>query len=329
MTSRKFSYVVLSGGVGGAKLVQGLSLCLPHEQLLIVGNTGDDFEHWGLRISPDLDTLMYTLAGIADPDTGWGRADETWHVLEALSELGQQTWFKLGDQDLAVHIERSRRLREGVSLSVITDDLCRAFGIRLGVVPVTDDRVHTIVETKEGPLEFQRYFVHHRCEPVVTGLQYDGAAQATLSPIFQEALESPTVRAVILCPSNPFLSLDPMLSIADLRCRLQDLKAPVIAVSPMIGSRAFKGPTAKIMKELGHNPSTLFVAEWYADILDGYVIDTTDEGLCEEIEKFDIHVKTASTLMTTMDQKRKLAAAVLSFSDTIHGHRPLDQNERD
>ena len=312
-------YVVLSGGIGGAKLAQGLSLCRPAEELLVVGNIGDDFEHWGLHISPDLDTLMYTLAGVANSELGWGRAGETWHVLEGVSELGGETWFRLGDRDLSVHIERSMRLKTGDPLSWVTVDLCRAFGVDLLILPPTDDRVRTIVETPGGPLDFQTYFVRNRCEPVITGLRYEGASEAALLPAVITALEDPELKAVILCPSNPFLSVDPILATADLRNRLRRCKAPVVAVSPMIGSRAFKGPTAKIMAELGYEASTLSIARYYADFLDGYVIDGADHHVARQIEDLDIRVEVTATLMETLDQKLSLAADVVAFSETMLG----------
>ena len=260
---------------------------------------------------------MYTLAGVANPELGWGRAAETWHVLEAVSELGGETWFRLGDRDLAVHIERSMRLKTGAPLSLVTVALCRAFGVSLLILPPTDDRVRTIVETPGGPLDFQTYFVRDRCEPVITGLRYEGASEAALLPAVITVLEDPELKAVILCPSNPFLSLDPILATADLRSRLQRCKVPVVAVSPMIGSRAFKGPTTKIMAELGYEASTLSIARYYADILDGYVIDGADHHISRQIEDLDLRVEVTATLMETLDQKLNLAADVVAFSETI------------
>ena len=319
--SKECRYLVLSGGVGGAKLVQGLVLCRPPAELMVVGNVGDDFEHWGLHISPDLDTLMYTLAGVANEETGWGRAGETWRVLDEVTRLGGESWFRLGDRDLAVHIERTRRLKSGVPLSAVTTGLCRALDVDVSVLPVTDDRLRTVVETTDGELDFQTYFVHRRCEPVVTGLRFEGASTSILLPDIGSALEDPGLSAVILCPSNPFLSLDPILAAGGLRRCLQQCEAPVVAVSPMIGSKSFKGPTAKIMEELGYNPSTLSVARYYSDLLDGYVIDDTDADLSDEIEKIGIRVRTAGTRMDSLDRKEKLAAEVAAFSETIERER--------
>jgi len=288
---------------------------------MVVGNVGDDFEHWGLHISPDLDTLMYTLAGVANEETGWGRAGETWRVLDEVTRLGGESWFRLGDRDLAVHIERTGRLKSGVPLSAVTTGLCRALDVDVSVLPVTDDRLRTVVETTDGELDFQTYFVHRRCEPVVTGLRFEGASTSILLPDIGSALEDPGLSAVILCPSNPFLSLDPILAAGGLRRCLQQCEAPVVAVSPMIGSKSFKGPTAKIMEELGYNPSTLSVARYYSDLLDGYVIDDTDADLSDEIEKIGIRVRTAGTRMDSLDQKEKLAAEVVAFSETIERER--------
>ncbi len=284
---------------------------------MVVANVGDDFEHWGMHISPDIDTLMYTLAGVANGETGWGRAGETWRVLEEVSLLGGENWFRLGDRDLAVHIQRTARLKSGVPLSRVTIDLCRAMGVQIPILPVTDNRLRTIVDTTDGALDFQTYFVHRRCEPVVTGLRFDGASRSVLSAGIGAALEDPGLSAVILCPSNPFLSLDPILAAGDLRRRLQDCSAPVVAVSPMIGSKAFKGPTAKIMQELGHLPSSLAIAEYYADLLDGYVIDRADARISDEVEKLGIRVRITGTLMDTLEQKQKLAAGVMAFTEIL------------
>lgn len=310
-------YVVFSGGVGGAKLTLGLYLEQPGQELLVIGNVGDDFTHWGLHISPDLDTLMYTLAGVADPDRGWGRAQESWTVLEALSDLGGIDWFRLGDRDLAVHLERSVRMGEGETLSTVTRRLCRAFGVTATLVPPTNDEVRTMVDTTDRTLSFQEYFVRERCEPPVTGLRYQGASQAILLPEIGQLLAGDGLKVVILSPSNPYLSLDPILEIADLRHRLAASPAPVVAVSPLIQSHAFKGPTAKIMMELGFAVSTLTVAQHYSDILDGIVIDPADRELSGAIANLGIKVRITDTDMANEEDKRRLAAEVISFSETI------------
>ena len=214
-------------------------------------NTGDDFEHLGLSISPDLDTVTYALAGVDNLETGWGRRDETWSFMDALAELGGETWFRLGDRDLALHVERTRRLRDGESLSAITADVVRRFEIASRILPMTDGRVRTMVRTRDGLLEFQRYFVERQCEPHVTGFVFEGAERAAPHPEILSALRNPRLRAVVICPSNPYISIDPILALPGMRAALEGAAAPVIAVSPIIAGRAVKGPTAKMMAELG------------------------------------------------------------------------------
>jgi LPPG:FO 2-phospho-L-lactate transferase len=268
--------LALSGGVGGAKLALGLSRILPPEDLLVVANTGDDFEHLGLSISPDIDTVMYTLAGLANLELGWGRGDETWSFMETLAAIGGESWFRLGDRDLAVHVERTRRLRAGESLTAITADLCARLGVACRVMPMTDDLVRTRVRTEEGWIAFQDYFVRRQCAPVVRELAFDGAA--TARPSFLDALSDPRLSAVVICPSNPFISVEPILAMPGVRAALLACGAPVIAVSPIIGGRAIKGPTAKMMQELGMEVSAASVAWRYADLLDGYIVDHADAG---------------------------------------------------
>ncbi|HET7883880.1 MAG TPA: 2-phospho-L-lactate transferase, partial [Acetobacteraceae bacterium] len=268
--------VALSGGVGGAKLALGLSHVLPPEELIVACNTGDDFEHLGLSISPDIDTVVYTLAGIANPELGWGRADETWSFMETLETLGSETWFRLGDRDLVVHVERTRRLRAGETLSAVTADLCAGLGVGPRVLPMSDDPVRTRVRTDEGWIDFQEYFVRRRCEPVVHELAFHGAATARMQPEFRTALEDPQLKAVVICPSNPFISIEPILAVPGVREALAACIAPVVAVSPLIGGRAIKGPTAKMMGELGMTPSAGGVARRYGDLIDGYVCDFAD-----------------------------------------------------
>ena len=306
--------IALSGGVGGAKLALGLSRIMPPEQLLVVVNTGDDFEHWGLSISPDIDTVTYTLAGLANREVGWGRADETWSCMETLAAIGGETWFKLGDRDLAVHIERTRRLRAGETLSAITEDLCRRLGVGPRVVPMSDDPVRTRLLTDTGWLDFQEYFVKNRCEPVVRELSFHGADTARAHPEFMAALADPTLEAVVICPSNPFISVEPILAVPGVRDALAHCVAPVIAVSPIIAGRAVKGPTAKMMTELGMDPSAGTVAQRYADLLDGYVIDHADMA---EVVSIDARVTLAQTLMTTIEDREKLAKTVLDAAAVL------------
>jgi LPPG:FO 2-phospho-L-lactate transferase len=301
--------IALSGGVGGAKLALGLSRVLPPDELLVVCNTGDDFEHLGLSISPDIDTVMYTLAGVANPELGWGRADETWSFMETLDTLGGETWFRLGDRDMAVHIERTRRLRGGETLSAVTADLCARMGVACRVLPMSDDPVRTRLRTDEGWVDFQDYFVRRRCEPVVHELTFHGADTARAQPEFLAALADPATKAVVICPSNPFISIEPILAIPGVRAALAGSAAPVIAVSPIIGGRAIKGPTAKMMAELGMTPSAGGVARRYDELIDGYVCDFAD---MDQAAVVDAKVTLAQTLMTTLADREALARVVLS-----------------
>lgn len=301
--------VALSGGVGGAKLALGLSRILPPEKLLVVCNTGDDFEHLGLSISPDIDTVMYTLAGVANPELGWGRRDETWSFMETTATLGGETWFRLGDRDLAVHVERTRRLRRGESLTAVTADLCRRLGVAPRVVPMSDDPVRTRLLTEAGWIDFQDYFVRQRCEPSVQALEFHGAEQARVQPEFLAALRDPNLQAVVVCPSNPFISVEPILALPGVRDALIACPAPVIAVSPIIGGKAVKGPTAKMMAELGLSPSAGAVAQRYGDLLDGYVVDLADTS---EVQGIRPKVTLAQTLMRTLEDREAVARIVLT-----------------
>ena len=306
--------VALSGGVGGAKLALGLSRILPADNLLVVANVGDDFEHLGLHISPDVDTLMYTLAGLDNMMLGWGRRDETWSFMETLAALGGETWFRLGDRDLAVHVERTRRLQRGETLSAITADFCHLLGVGPRVLPATDDRVRTKLRTDEGWLDFQDYFVRFQCRPVVRELAFDGAENARPHPDVLAALRDDRLRAVIICPSNPFISIEPILATPGMREALSNSAAPVVAVSPVIGGRAIKGPTAKMMMELGMTPSAAAVATRYGGLLDGYVMDTEDE---DEAAHVAPRVTLAATLMTNMAEREELARVVLKAASAL------------
>ncbi|MEJ5241490.1 MAG: 2-phospho-L-lactate transferase [Anaerolineales bacterium] len=302
-------YVAFAGGVGGAKLVHGLAQILPPTALTVIVNTGDDFEHFGLTICPDLDTVCYTLAGLANPETGWGRRDETWQALENVRRLGGPDWFRLGDRDLGTHLERTRRLRNGESLTQITQDFCRAWGIEHRILPMSDDAVRTVVHTEEyGDLPFQEYFVKYACKPRVRGFRFEGAATARPVPQALEALAQ--AQALILCPSNPWVSIDPILSIY---ARHIPSGLPVIAVSPIIGGQAVKGPAAKMFAELGISPSALAVAEYYRSLLTHFVIDQVDAPLQEAIAAMGIRVLVTQTLMRTETDRRRLAEDVLNF----------------
>jgi len=310
--------VALSGGIGGAKLALGLSRVLPAGKLVVVANTGDDFEHLGLSISPDLDTLMYTLAGLNNEELGWGRRDETWTFMDALARLGGEAWFRLGDGDLATHIERTRRLRAHESLSEITVDFCRRLGISAHLLPMTDDPVRTRLQTDVGWLDFQDYFVRRRCEPIVREIRFEGADCAAPNATFMAALRAKRLRAVVVCPSNPFISVEPILSLPGVRSALSACEAPVIAVSPIIGGRAVKGPTAKMMSELGLAPSAAAVARRYRGLLDGVIVDKADAGDSSDHGAAVFH---ASTLMSEIADKIALANRVLEAADALAENR--------
>jgi LPPG:FO 2-phospho-L-lactate transferase len=304
----------LSGGVGGAKLTLGLYRVLPPDTLTVVANPGDDFEHLGLAICPDLDTLLYTLSGQANPELGWGRRDETWTFMAALERLGGATWFRLGDGDLATHVERTRRLAGGESLSAIIDDFRRRFGIAARLLPASDDRLRTRLETGEGWLDFQDYFVRLRCEPVVRRIEFAGSDAARPHPDFLAALADPDLRAVVICPSNPFISIDPILAVPGVRPALRDCRAPVVAVSPIIAGKAVKGPTAKMMEELGLPADAASVARHYRDFLDLYIVDEADRDIAVGI---DLPVVFAPTLMLTLEDREALARIVLAAAERL------------
>ena len=302
--------VALSGGVGGAKLALGLSLVLPAEELLVVCNTGDDFEHLGLSVSPDIDTVMYTLAGLANAELGWGRQDESWAFMETLAAIGGETWFRLGDRDLAVHVERTRRLLAGENLSAITASFCARLRIAPRVVPMTDHRVRTRVRTEDGWIAFQDYFVRQQCRPVVRQIAFSGVDEARPQPEFLAALRDRTLRAVVICPSNPFISVEPILALPGVRTALKECAAPVIAVSPIIAGRAVKGPTAKMMAELGLDVSAAGVAARYGELVDGYVVDRADAASVPG-------ATAARTLMKTIGDRENLARVVLGLADRL------------
>lgn len=303
----------LAGGVGGAKLAHGLAQILPPENLTVIVNTGDDFEHLGFYISPDLDTVCYTLAGLANPETGWGRAAETWNVIAGIEKLGGPAWFRLGDMDMATHIERTRRLKEGQSLSEITRDFCKAWGVRQVVLPMSDAPVRTMVDIEEGELAFQEYFVHRRCEPRVKGFSFEGLAGAEPAPGALEALTS--ADAIVFCPSNPWVSIDPILNVMNFSAGLDGI--PIVAVSPIIGGKAVKGPAAKMYAELGIVPSALAVAEHYRTILSGFVLDHADARIENQIRNLDVKTFVTDTLMNEVSDRARLANDVLHFIGSL------------
>lgn len=299
--------VALAGGVGGAKLVDGLQSVLPPGDLTVIVNTGDDFEHFGLTICPDLDTVCYNLAGLDNPETGWGRRDESWRVFHTMEQLGGPTWFALGDLDLATHLERTRRLQAGEPLSAITADFSNRWGISSTVLPMSDLPIPTRVLTEEGELAFQEYFVARRCEPKVTGFHFENILQAAPAPGVLEAIAA--AEAVVICPSNPWVSIDPILGVPGIREALS--QKLVVAVSPIIGGKAIKGPAAKMYTELEIEPSAAAVAWHYGGLLSGFVIDNVDEILTKNI---GIPHLITGTIMVEREQRSTLAEEVLSFA---------------
>lgn len=310
-------WVAVSGGVGGAKLSLGLARLLG-EHLTVIVNTGDDFEHLGLHISPDIDTAVYTLAGVVNPDTGWGRRNETWTFMASLAALGGPDWFKLGDSDLAMHVERTRRLRAGESLTDVCRHACERLGVFARIVPMSDDPLRTVVDTQMGTLGFQEYFVREQCRPAISSVRFEGAGSARPARAALEALAHPALAGIVICPSNPYLSIDPILAVPGLRAALRASGAPVIAVSPIIAGRAVKGPAAKIMRELGIVPDATGVARHYAGLIDGFVLDARD---AEQERDLQVPGFLTETLMHTLEDKIALAQHCVGFCDRL-GVRP-------
>ncbi|MCS6871997.1 MAG: 2-phospho-L-lactate transferase [Anaerolineae bacterium] len=308
---RGFRHVVaLAGGVGGAKLVEGLAKCLPDGALTVIGNTGDDFRHYGLHVSPDLDTVMYTLAGIAHPVNGWGIADDTRHMLSMLARYGEETWFGLGDHDLATNILRTHWLAQGMPLSAVTARLCQRLGVTTCLLPMTDDLLATVVYTVEyGRLAFQEYFVRHRWQPTVQRLVYEGAEAAQPAAGVLEALE--TAEAIIICPSNPLLSIEPILQVRAIREAIKARRAPCLAVSPIIEGAALKGPTVKIMRELGLRADVAGVSSYYGDLIDALVVDEADREVDIQQRRFVTNIR----MMNSADRVRLAEEVLLMIGD--------------
>ena len=316
--------VALSGGIGGARLALGLYRVLAPGALTVICNPGDDFDHLGLRICPDADTVLYTLAGLANPETGWGRAGETWTFMGVLARLGGETWFQLGDGDLALHVERTRRLAGGEPLSRIAATFARRLGVHARMVPACDAAVRTVVRTPGGRMAFQHYFVRDRCEPVVTGFEFDGAEHARPCGAVLEALADESLRCVVVCPSNPFISIDPILAVPGMRAAVRAARVPVIGVSPIIGGNAVKGPTAKMMRELGIEVSNRAIEHHYRALVDAWVIDSADAADAAGSSR---PVRIVPTLMRTDADKDALARTVLEFADELRtgvGPAPRD-----
>jgi LPPG:FO 2-phospho-L-lactate transferase len=306
--------LALAGGVGGAKLVLGLSRILPPEKLTVVVNTGDDDEIHGLHVCPDLDTVMYTLAGIVNPETGWGRRDDTFAALDAVERLGGDGWFRLGDADIGTHLRRTDLLRDGRSLSDVTAELCRRLDIHASIVPMSDDRVRTIALTDSGAMPFQEYFVHRRCEPVLTGLRFDGVDAATPSDGFRAALRDAST--LVLCPSNPFVSIGPIVALPGVRDAIAGFRGARVAVSPIIGGQAVKGPAAKMLVELGEGSTALAVARRYQGLCDVFVLDNVDADLASGVTALGMRAVVAPTLMLDEADKVELARRVLAEAES-------------
>jgi len=315
MTGKRI--LAFTGCVGGAKLALGLSTLLGPEELAFVVNTGDDFRHLGFPVSPDIDTLVYTLSGTCNTETGWGRRDESWQLMQALKEIGGESWFALGDKDLAMHVERRRLLKEGLTIGEVTASLAKSFGIAHRIFPMSNEQVQTRVLTDHGRMDFQHYFVREKCEPVVRGFEFEGSAQAQINPDILKWLTSPGLNGIILCPSNPYVSIDPILSIPGIREQLITCQVPVIAVSPVVGGAAIKGPTVKMMQELGIPNAADSVASHYADFLDGFVLDIEDSALTTEVEALGLASTVTQTVMKTLDDRINLGRICLEFIDQL------------
>jgi LPPG:FO 2-phospho-L-lactate transferase len=305
--------VALAGGVGGAKLADGLAQMLASEQLTIIVNTGDDFEHFGLYISPDLDTVCYNMAGINNPETGWGRENETWRAMQSITVLGGPDWFNLGDRDLGTHLERTRRLRSGQTLSEITYDFCRTLGIKQCILPMSDDPVPTFVDTERGELQFQEYFVRFQCQPQVRGFSFRGVEKAAPAPGIIKALSRADL--VVICPSNPWVSIDPILAVPGIREAMEEHL--VVAISPIIAGQSIKGPAAKMYREMGIEPSALAVAQHYGTLLSGFILDEQDQQQANAIEELGVHTLVTDTIMKSIPDRARLARETLQFAEAI------------
>jgi LPPG:FO 2-phospho-L-lactate transferase len=304
--------VALAGGVGGAKLAHGLYLELAPDELTVVVNTADDFNLFGLRICPDADTVTYTLGGIANPETGWGIAGDTFATLEMLARYGRETWFRIGDRDFATHLARTERLRQGANLTAVTAELASALGIRAALLPMCDEPVATRVTTPDGSLEFQEYFVRRHHEDTVTGVEFRGIERAKVGEAIRAAIES--ADAIVFCPSNPIVSIGPILAVPGLRALLAEHRVPRVAVSPIVGGQALRGPADRMLRTLGHEVSAFGVAALYRGLIDGMVLDETDASLAPRVETLGMRALVAPTIMADVADRRQLARRVLAFA---------------
>jgi LPPG:FO 2-phospho-L-lactate transferase len=304
----------IAGGVGGAKLIAGLVKCLSPEDLTIIVNTGDDFNFLNLKICPDVDTISYTLAGISNPETGWGLRDETWNALNSIRQLGGPDWFQLGDKDIGTHIERTRRLLKGESLSQVIHHFCDVWGIKSNILPMTDATVSTIIRTIDrGDLSFQDYFVKYKCEPIIRNIRFRGIRTAKPAPGVLASIDQADL--IVFCPSNPWVSIDPVLSVRGILSKIRE--KPTIAVSPIIEGKALKGPAAKMCFELGIAPSVLAVADHYKKIIKALVFDQLDANYEDDILKLGIIPFKTNTRMLSSEDRIRLAQDVLNFSERI------------
>ena len=310
--------LALSGGVGGAKLCLGLDRINSQSSLTIIANTGDDFKHLGLYISPDIDTLIYTLSGINNPTTGWGRDDETWNTHSMLEKFGIENWFQLGDKDLALHLYKNEQMTLGLSLTKITQTIAQEFGLRSRILPMTDEPVQTMIDSDMGLLSFQEYFVKNQSKPTIKNISFSGSREAKASPELQQAIKETDFDAIVICPSNPYLSIDPILSIDEIKTFIQSSTQPVIAVSPIVKGAAIKGPTTKIMEEFNIPASVISIAEHYHSLIDGLVIDNKDDTQAMQIESMGLQVKVTNTIMKNDQDKIQLAQDVVAFAETIN-----------
>jgi len=302
--------VALAGGTGAARFLRGLVAHLPPAQLTVIGNTGDDAEFWGLHVSPDLDIVTYTLAGLVNPETGWGFSSDTFHCLDLLTRYGGgERWFNLGDRDLATHIYRTEMLKKGRTLAEVAERVRTSLGVKSRILPMTDTHVPTTILTDEGPLHFQEYLVKRRAQIAVRGIRFENIESALPAPGVAEAIHA--AEAIIICPSNPLISIGPILAVPGLRALLQETKARVAAISPVVGGASLKGPTDRMLAELGMEVSAAQVARLYADILDVYIIDHRDGAAQEEIERLGVKVCVTETVMSGPAEKLALAQAVL------------------
>lgn len=308
------SVVALAGGVGGAKLSEGLQQ-LRGEQLKVIGNVADDDIFWGLHVSPDLDTVMYWLAGVNDEERGWGLQNETWHNYETLEKIGSHPWFRIGDRDIATHLTRTHLLQQGQTLTTITARLAIGWGVQARILPVTNDFLRTRLDTDIGTLAFQEYFVKHRHQPTVQHIHFAGAEQAHLTSEVEQALSGAS--AIILCPSNPFVSIEPLLSVHPLRSLLRESTVPVVAVSPIVAGEAIKGPAADMFRAFGVTPSATAVAARYADFLDGFILDEQDADEQSAIEVLGLKVTVTDTLMTSAATRQRVAQVALNLCTAL------------